>query len=187
MALTFTNTSLPGIFIIEPDRFKDARGSFMETYHQRKYATGGMDRVFVQDNCSHSIKGTLRGLHYQLRKPQAKLVHVIAGEIFDVAADIRIGSPAFGKWVGTHLSGESGRQIFIPEGFAHGFCVLSDEADVLYKVTEFYIPDDEYGILWSDPMLDIRWPLEKPLLSQRDREAPRLREIPEDRLPVYDV
>ena len=179
--------SLPGVLVIDPDMFKDDRGFFMETYHQAKYTEWGIDCVFVQDNFSHSRKGTLRGLHYQLRHPQAKLIYVIKGEIFDIAVDIRRGSPAFGRWAGTYLSGENNRQIFIPEGFAHGFCVLSETADVLYKCTDFYAPDDEYGVLWSDSFIGIDWPVERPILSKKDSQYVGLNEIPEAHLPVYRV
>lgn len=180
-----SKTSLRGVLIIEPQVFKDQRGLFMETYHQRRYADCGIDAVFVQDNMSFSVKGILRGLHYQHPHAQAKLVQVIKGEIFDVAVDIRRGSPTFGQWFGIHLSGENGRQLFIPEGFAHGFCVLSDTAAVTYKCTDFYAPDDEGGILWSDPDLDINWPMMNPLLSSRDSGYPRLSDVSSERLPVY--
>ena len=172
--------------MIEPDRFEDSRGFFMETYHSRKYAEGGLDRAYVQDNYSHSSQGTLRGLHYQFRHPQEKLVYVITGEIFDVAVDIRPNSPAFGKWMGTHLSADNKFQVFIPEGFAHGFYVLSERADVVYKCTDFYAPDEEGGILWSDPEIDIEWPVSDPLLSAKDSQYPCLKEVPPERLPGYE-
>jgi dTDP-4-dehydrorhamnose 3,5-epimerase len=172
--MRFTETSLPGVLLIEPDVFEDNRGFFMETYHHGKYASGGIDRIFVQDNYSYSIKGTLRGLHYQFPHPQAKLIFPISGEIYDVAVDIRSGSPTFGKWLGINLSSENKRQILIPEGFAHGFCVISDTARVLYKCTDFYYPEHDHGILWSDPALGIDWPVKKPLLSIKDARLPRL-------------
>ena len=150
----------------------------METFHQRKYAEGGIDRIFVQDNLSHSKRGTIRGLHYQLRHPQGKLVYVITGEIFDVAVDIRFGSPYFGKWVGSLLSSENKRQIFIPEGFAHGFCVMSKTADVLYKCSDLYAPDDDRGLFWADPTIGIDWPIKTPILSKKDSQNPRLAHIP---------
>ncbi|MFH1480254.1 MAG: dTDP-4-dehydrorhamnose 3,5-epimerase [Pseudomonadota bacterium] len=178
-------TALPGVLTIETEKFADGRGFFMETYHQGKYAEGGMDRIFVQDNYSHSKKGVLRGLHYQLNHPQEKLIYVISGEIFDVVLDIRVGSPTFGKWVGTHLSRKNRRQIFLAGGFAHGFCVLSTSAGVIYKCTDFYYPEDEYGILWSDPRIHIDWPVKNPLLSEKDRRYPILNEIPQARLPVH--
>ncbi|MDY7036872.1 MAG: dTDP-4-dehydrorhamnose 3,5-epimerase, partial [Thermodesulfobacteriota bacterium] len=132
-------------------------------------------------------RGTLRGLHYQLHHPQAKLIYVINGEIFDIAVDIRRGSPTIGRWAGTYLSGENNRQIFIPEGFAHGFCVLSETADVIYKCTDFYAPDDEYGVLWSDSFIGIGWPVKRPILSKKDSQYMGLNEIPEADLPVYSV
>ncbi len=178
-------TSLEGVLIIVPRLFDDKRGFFMETFHQKKYAEAGIDRIFVQDNLSHSARGTLRGLHYQLHHPQAKLVQVIRGEIFDVIVDIRRGSPFFGQWASVPLSDRDGRQLFVPEGFAHGFCVLSEIADVIYKCTDFYAPEDEGGILWSDPGLNIPWPVADPLLSPKDSQYPCLRDVASDRLPVY--
>jgi len=178
-------TSLVDVFIIEAIVFNDQRGFFMETYNQKRYADCGIDALFVQDNMSFSVKGILRGLHYQHPHAQAKLVQVSQGEIFDVALDIRRGSPTFGQWTGVRLSGENGRQLFIAEGFAHGFCVVSDTATVTYKCTDFYAPDDEGGILWSDPDLDINWPIPNPLLSARDGEYPRLCDVSPERLPVF--
>ena len=185
MALRSIKTSLPGVLLIEPDVFADARGFFMETHHQHKYAAAGIDRPFVQDNRSHSKKFVLRGLHYQLHKPQGKLVYVVAGEIFDVAVDIRRGSPTFGRWEGLYLSSDNKRQLYVPEGFAHGFCVMSETADVLYKCTDFYQPDDERGIVWKDPTIGVVWPLESPLLSSKDSQYPMLRDIPDHLLPLY--
>lgn len=175
-------TSLKDVLIIEPKLFKDQRGFFMETYHREKYRQFGIDRVFVQDNLSYSAKGTLRGLHYQITKPQAKLVQVMKGEVFDVAVDIRPGSPTFGKWTGVYLSSENCRQLFIPEGFAHGFCVLSDDAIFCYKCSEFYAPSDEGGILWSDPDIGIEWLIQEPIVSEKDAKYPRLRERTPDQL-----
>ena len=146
----------------------------METHHQARYAEAGLNRVFVQDNHSRSKKHVLRGLHYQLTQPQGKLVFVVAGEIFDVAVDIRKGSPTFGKWTGAYLSDENKQQIYVPEGFAHGFVVLSEFADVIYKCTDFYAPGDERGIYWADPSIAINWPIKDPILSDKDRECPRL-------------
>jgi dTDP-4-dehydrorhamnose 3,5-epimerase len=183
--MRFIETSLAGVLLIEPDMFRDNRGFFMETFHQRKYVEGGVNVLFVQDNHSHSKRGTLRGLHYQLEHAQAKLVYVARGEIFDVVVDIRRGSPSFAQFLGTHLSNENRRQLFVPEGFAHGFCVLSDTADVIYKCTDFYAPTDEYGVLWSDPTIDIDWPLQNPILSEKDQQNPKLGDIPEDHLPLY--
>ncbi len=172
--MKFIETFLPGVLLIEPSVFEDNRGFFMETYHHGKYASGGIDRIFVQDNLSYSVKGTLRGLHYQFPHPQAKLIFAISGEIYDVAVDIRRGSPTFGKWLGVDLSSENKRQILIPEGFAHGFCVISDTATILYKCTDFYHPESDQGILWSDTALGIDWPVKKPLLSEKDARLPVL-------------
>jgi len=183
MTLKCTETLLPGVLLIEPQAFEDVRGFFLEIYHQQKYLEVGMDTPFVQDNHSHSCRNTLRGLHYQLSHPQGKLVYVIRGEVFDVAVDIRRGSPFFGRWTGSILSEANRRQLYIPPGFAHGFCVLSDTADVLYKCTDFYAPGDEHGILWSDPAIGIDWPHQDPVLSQKDAANPRLRDVPEELLP----
>lgn len=185
MTLKCTEKSLPGVLLIEPMVFKDDRGFFLEIYHWEKYPATGMDKPFVQDNHSHSCQGTLRGLHYQLKHPQGKLVYVIRGEVFDVAVDIRRGSSTFGQWTGTILSEKNKRQLFIPEGFAHGFCVISETADVLYKCTDLYAPGDEYGILWSDPVIGIDWPVENPILSEKDVESPRLMDVPEELLPTF--
>jgi dTDP-4-dehydrorhamnose 3,5-epimerase len=187
MAVKSNATLLPGVILIEPDVFKDARGFFMETYHQKRYRKAGIDRVFVQDNHSYSKRGTLRGLHYQLSHAQGKLIYVAAGEIFDVAVDIRRGSPTFGKWSGMYMSSENKRQLYIPEGFAHGFSVLSETADVIYKCTDFYDPDDEYGVFWADPTIDIDWKIERPVLSKKDEQNPKLNEIPKELLPVYSA
>ncbi len=185
MSIKRIETDLPGVLLVEPRVFEDSRGFFMETFHQKKYAEAGIDHTFIQDNYSHSTRGTLRGLHYQLNHPQGKLVYVITGEIYDVAVDIRRGSPKFGKWTGQYLSDKNRRQIFVPEGFAHGFCVLSETADVLYKTTDLYYPDDEYGVLWSDPSIAIDWPVEVPVVSDKDKLFPGLNEAPEKHLPIY--
>ncbi len=185
MSIKYTKTDLPGVLLIDPAVFKDSRGFFMETFHQKKYAEAGIDHTFIQDNYSHSTQGTLRGLHYQLKHPQGKLIYVIKGEIFDVAVDIRQGSPGFGKWVGQYLSGNNKRQIFVPEGFAHGFCVISETADVLYKTTDLYNPDDEYGVLWSDPTIGIDWPIEAPIVSDKDKQFPGLKDVPKTHIPIY--
>jgi dTDP-4-dehydrorhamnose 3,5-epimerase len=182
--MNIITTSIEGVLIIEPEVFEDSRGFFMETYHRDRYMTSGINRVFVQDNLSYSVHGTVRGLHYQIRNSQAKLVQVISGEIFDVAVDIRPDSPTFGKWTGFHLSGQNRRQLFIPEGFAHGFCVLSEIAYFLYKCSDFFAPDDEGGILWSDPDIGIDWPVEHPIISEKDKQYPCLAEIGHDKLPV---
>ena len=187
MALSFHRQRIPEVVVVECDVFGDGRGFFLETYQHRKYADAGIRQTFVQDNHSHSGKGVLRGLHYQLRHPQGKLVTVITGTIFDVAVDIRQGSPTFGQWVGAELSAESPRrQIFVPEGFAHGFCVLSERADVVYKCTDYYDPGDDRGIVWSDPDLGIDWPVESPIVSEKDRHHPRLKDQVRDLLPVFE-
>lgn len=177
-------TPLPGVLVFEPRVFSDQRGFFVETFHQQRYQEAGLGKPFVQDNHSRSSKGILRGLHYQLNHPQGKLVRVVAGEVFDVAVDIRKGAPTFGQWFGTCLSGENHKQMYVPPGFAHGFCVLSETADFLYKCTDFYFPKDEYGIVWDDPKLAIDWPIQQPTLSSKDAALPRLHEAM-DNLPNY--
>ena len=177
-------TDLPGVLLVEPDVFCDARGFFLETYHRQKYAAAGIDASFVQDNHSHSTRGTLRGLHAQCLRPQGKLVRAVRGKMFDVAVDIRVGSPRFGRWTGALLSGDNFRQLYIPPGFAHGFCVLSEEVDVEYKCTDLYTPDDEITIAWDDPEIGIAWPIAVPVLSEKDRQAPQLAAL-RDRLPRY--
>lgn len=186
MSITVHQTALPGVFIIEPRVFNDKRGFFLETFHSKRYAEQGIKKTFVQDNHSHSARGILRGLHYQLNQPQGKLIYVVTGEIFDVAVDIRRGSPTFGKWFGVILSSENKKQVYIPEGFAHGFYVLSATADVTYKCTDFYAAGDEYGLLWCDPAIGIEWPFRgKPLVSEKDSQYPSLNSIPQAQLPVY--
>ncbi len=179
-----SRTSLKGVIVIEPDRWEDERGFFMEIYQMERYMESGIVPVFVQDNISLSVKGSLRGLHYQFPDEQAKLVQALRGEIFDVAVDIRRESPTFGQWTGAKLSDINNRQIFIPEGFAHGFCVLSETALVFYKCTAIYSPASEAGIAWNDPDLDIDWPVDSPLLSVKDRGHPRLKDVPSENLPV---
>jgi dTDP-4-dehydrorhamnose 3,5-epimerase len=176
-------TLLKEIVIIEPEAFEDNRGYFMESYQETRYRDLGVGVRFVQDNLSYSRKGTLRGLHYQFPRPQDKLVQVIMGEIFDVAVDIRMGSSTYGHWTSALLSDRNHRQMFIPAGFAHGFCVLSETAYVLYKCSDYYSPENEGGVLWSDPDLAIPWPLQDPLISPKDAAHPRLRHIPQNRLP----
>jgi dTDP-4-dehydrorhamnose 3,5-epimerase len=183
--LKSTETALRGVCLIQPKVFQDARGFFLESYHETKFAESGITDRFVQDNHSRSRKGVLRGLHYQLRRPQAKLCRVIEGEVLDVAVDVRVGSPTFGNWVSTHLSAEKHNQIYIPGGYAHGFVVLSDSAQFLYKCSEFYDPADEYGILWNDPDLNIIWGIADPTLSEKDRQNPRLSKIADEFLPRY--
>jgi dTDP-4-dehydrorhamnose 3,5-epimerase len=174
MSFTFVRTALPEVIICERKVYGDARGMFSELYRRQAYRDGGVDVEFVQDNHSRSVKGVLRGLHYQLRHPQGKLVAVVSGTIFDVAVDIRRGSPNFGKWVGVELSDDNGRELFVPAGFAHGFCVLSERVDVIYRCTDYYRPEDDRGILWSDPDIGIDWPVTNPILSERDRKLPCL-------------
>jgi dTDP-4-dehydrorhamnose 3,5-epimerase len=177
-------TEIPGVLVIEPDVHADGRGFFLETYHAEKYAACGIDGPFVQDNHSRSTLGTLRGLHLQLRRPQGKLVRVIEGEVYDVAVDVRRGSPTFGKWVAITLTGDNFRQCYIPPGFAHGFCVVSPIAQVEYKCTDLYDAASELGIAWNDPALGIPWPVREPLLSARDQQHPTLAELA-DRLPLF--
>ena len=177
-------STLPGVLVIEPAVHRDARGFFIETYHAEKYRANGIAAVFVQDNHTRSAARTLRGLHMQRRKPQAKLVRVIAGEILDVAVDLRRGSPTFGRSVGVVLSADNFRQCYIPEGFAHGFCVLTGPAEVEYKCSAVYDPADEFGVAWNDPALAIQWPISDPLLSDRDRRNQTLAELG-DNLPSY--
>ena len=183
-------TSLPEVRLLEPRVFGDERGFFMETYSARAYAEIGIMGSFVQDNHSLSRRGTLRGLHYQLTNPQAKLCRVVRGAVWDVAVDVRRGSPTFGQHVGALLSAENKRLIYVPQGFAHGFLVLSEEAEFLYKCDAFYTPGDEYGVRWDDVALEIEWPLQKyeieaPLLSGKDEIAPLLSEIEPDNLPLF--
>jgi len=183
--MKIVDTSLPGVKIVEPDVFADKRGFFFESYHKKKFADLGITCGFVQDNHSKSSKGILRGFHYQLKHPQAKLCRVVSGEVMDVAVDIRLGSPSFGKWVSDTLSAENKRQLFIPRGFAHGFLVLSETAEVVYKCDEFYHKEDEYGIAWNDPDVGIEWEVEKPFLSDKDMKNPFLSKIPPENLPRY--
>ena len=185
MGLQCLKTDIPEVLLITPKVFGDRRGFFMETFHEEKYRALGIQDAFVQDNFSHSRQGTLRGLHYQLPHAQAKLVSVIKGKVYDVVVDIRAGSPSFGRWVGAILSDENHTQLYVPKGFAHGFCVLSDEVDFMYKCTDFYSPSDEHGVLWSDPALGVKWPLLEPLLSDKDTRYPPLAQIPRDQLPSY--
>ena len=176
-------TELPGVLIIEPKVFGDARGFFMETWHAERYAAAGIPSKFVQDNCSRSSKGILRGLHFQEPKGQGKLVHVLNGAVLDVAVDVRRGSPTFGKHVAVELTDQNRRQLWIPPGFAHGFCVLSESADFLYKCTELYSPEHDAGIAWNDPDVGIAWPVTDPKLSAKDAALPRLKDAKV--LPTY--
>jgi dTDP-4-dehydrorhamnose 3,5-epimerase len=179
-------STIPDLLIVEPDVHRDGRGFFLETYHAARYREHGIAGPFVQDNHSRSQGGTLRGLHLQLRKPQGKLIRVIEGEIFDVAVDVRRGSPTFGRWVGIALTADSFRQIYIPPGFAHGFAVVSPVAQVEYKTTDVYDPAGEIGIAWDDAALAITWPVSDPILSPRDRRHPLLAGVA-DQLPVYST
>lgn len=181
--MTVHTTTLPDVLLIEPRVFGDARGFFLERYHAERYADAGLDVQFVQDNHSRSRRSTLRGLHFQRRHPQGKLVEVAQGRVWDVVVDLRPGSPAFGQWEGHELDDEAHRQLWVPPGFAHGFCVLSDHADVLYKCTDVYRPDDEGGVAWDDPDLRISWPVDSPLLSDKDRALPPLRTLAAADLP----
>jgi dTDP-4-dehydrorhamnose 3,5-epimerase len=165
-------TSIPEVIVFVPPVFTDSRGYFLETYQQQKYAAAGIPKPFVQDNQSYSTKNVLRGLHFQLRHPQGKLVRVIQGSVFDVAIDMRKNSPTFGKWHGEILSAENKRQMYVPENFAHGFCVLSDSAEFVYKCTDFYVPGDEVGLIWNDPQVGVKWPIEQPILSDKDAVLP---------------
>ena len=179
-----TQTKLPGVLLLEPRVFGDPRGFFFETFQAQRYAEAGIELPFVQDNLSRSKKDTLRGLHFQEPQGQGKLVCVVRGSVFDVAVDIRKGSPTFGQWVGFELSDENHRQLWVPPGFAHGFCVTSDEADFHYKCTSLYAPKAEHSVLWNDPELAIEWPTKSPLLSAKDLAAPRLKDAPV--LPVFE-
>jgi dTDP-4-dehydrorhamnose 3,5-epimerase len=180
--MEFVRTEIPGIVVVEPDVRDDPRGWFFEVYQRQKFAGAGLEADFVQDNHSHSIRGTLRGMHLQHPHGQVKLVRVVRGEVFDAVVDVRRGSPTFGKAYWTVLSEANRRQLWIPAGFAHGFCVLSEVADVHYKLSSLYDPETEAGIAWDDPDIGIEWPIAEPQTSERDRSAPRLAEIA-DELP----
>ncbi|RMH08933.1 MAG: dTDP-4-dehydrorhamnose 3,5-epimerase [Nitrospirae bacterium] len=180
-------TTLPGVYLIEPRVFQDPRGYFLETWHASRYHQAQLPVTFVQANFAQSRQGVLRGLHYQLHHPQGKLVWVTRGAVFDVAVDIRMGSPTFGQWVGEVLSEENHRQLYVPPGFAHGYCVLSNSADFFYLCTDFYTPGDEYGVRWDDSDLAIPWPIAHPILSDKDARLPKLSEISHAQLPSYSV
>lgn len=183
--MQITPTALPEVLLIEPKVFSDSRGFFYESFQTQRYSEAGLPPHFVQDNFSHSQKNTLRGLHYQLKHPQGKLVYVTRGKVLDIAVDIRVGSPTFGQWVSVILDAEKPQQFYIPPGFAHGFCVLSDEADFFYKCTDYYHPEDEQGIIWNDSDLNINWPTTHPLLSAKDQLYRSLQQMPEELLPKY--
>ena len=182
-----TATDLPGVLRLEPTVHRDPRGWFAETWRQSAYAEAGLPAAVVQDNCSSSGCGVLRGLHFQHPRGQGKLVTVLAGEVFDVAVDVRVGSPTFGRWTGATLSGATLHQLWNPPGFAHGFCVTSETALFAYKCTETYDAASEAGLRWDDPDLAIHWPVPAPRLSPKDAAFPRLRDIPRDRLPAYGI
>ncbi|MFH1477159.1 MAG: dTDP-4-dehydrorhamnose 3,5-epimerase [Verrucomicrobiota bacterium] len=178
--MQFTPTAIKDVLVITTKVFKDPRGFFMETYRRDACAAQGINADFVQINHSQSVRNTLRGLHYQVGHPQGKLVRVLRGEVFDVVVDIRFGSPTFGRWIGEVLSAQNKKQLFVPIGCAHGFCVLSDEAEFLYYCTDYYYPPGEKGIIWNDPDLNIPWPTLEPLLSEKDRRNPCFRDIARD-------
>ena len=178
-------TRLPGVYELRPVVYRDSRGSFLETYHHLKFADLGVKDTFVQDNHSISARGTLRGLHYQLLHAQAKLCRVVEGEALDIAVDIRVGSPHFGKWVSVHLSAKQQNQTYIPAGFAHGFLAMTETVQFLYKCSGYYVPSDEYGILWNDPALAIDWGVVSPALSQKDANNPNLADVKPEFLPRY--
>jgi dTDP-4-dehydrorhamnose 3,5-epimerase len=178
-------TSLPGVYELRPLVHRDSRGSLVETYHRARFADLGIQDIFVQDNHSISSRGTLRGLHYQLQRAQAKVCRVVEGEALDVAVDIRAGSPHFGKWTGVYLSTKAQNLIYIPAGFAHGFLALTETVQFLYKCSDYYSPSDEYGILWNDPVLAIDWGAATPILSQRDAKNPKLSDVQPQFLPRY--
>lgn len=169
-------TKIPDVFLIEPNVFGDTRGFFLESFHANRYTEAGIPGPFVQDNQSRSVKGVLRGLHFQKQYPQGKLVYVIQGSVFDVAVDIRQDSPTFKQWVGVTLTAESHQQFYVPPGFAHGFCVLSEVADFHYKCTDYYYPEDEGSLRWDDPEIGIAWPINQPVLSNKDANAPYLKD-----------
>lgn len=183
--MKITQTKLPGVIVFEPKRFGDSRGFFLETCRKDVLKEAGINECFVQDNHSRSTKGVLRGLHYQLVQPQGKLVRVARGAVFDVAVDVRQGSPTFGQWYGITLDEESMRVMYVPPGFAHGFVVLSGIADFIYKCTDYYHPQSEQGIAWNDPKIGIDWPLAEVILSDKDCKNPILAEQLPDRLPQY--
>jgi dTDP-4-dehydrorhamnose 3,5-epimerase len=178
-------TRLPGVLILEPDVFSDERGFFLETWNRTRYESFGVQGPFVQDNISFSKKGVVRGLHFQHPHSQGKLIQVLSGEVVDVAVDVRVDSPTFGRWVSEVLSGENHRQMYVPPGFAHGYCVTSETAHFSYKCTDFYNPATESGIIWNDPDLNIDWPVKEPVLSPKDADYPRLRDLRPDKLPHF--
>jgi dTDP-4-dehydrorhamnose 3,5-epimerase len=183
--MKFIETSLPGCVVIEPQVFGDTRGFFFESYHEAKFQAGGIDRRFVQSNVSRSSRGVLRGLHYQWPRPQGKLVSVLDGEVYDVAVDIRRGSATFGQWTAVMLTGKNHRHFWIPEGFAHGFCVVSEHATFSYQCTQLYDAQADASVRWDDPAIGIDWPVSSPILSEKDNKALLLADIAADRLPEF--
>ena len=181
MSFTFKRLSIPDVILVEPQSFSDDRGFFFESFKESDFFANGIDKKFVQDNFSHSVNGVIRGLHFQKApKAQAKLITALKGKIFDVAVDIRKNSPTYGKWVSEILSGDTHNLLYVPEGFAHGFCVISDEADVLYKVSNEYSQEHERSIIWNDPKLDIQWPIKKPIISNKDNKLSLLENLDND-------
>lgn len=183
MPTTFEQLALPGVVLCRPQVFRDRRGYFVERYRRELYAAHGIDREFVQVNQSFSERSVLRGMHFQLGRPQAKLVSVIAGRVHDVVVDVRRDSSTFGRWVGVDLTAEGGEQLFVPEGYAHGFCVLTDHAHFVYQCSDYYSPPDEVGFHWASPDVGIRWPVEAPVVSDKDDALPRLDALPSAKLP----
>ena len=185
MSCKIIETELPGLLVIEPMVFEDPRGLFMEIYNASPNSHGPVNKRFVQDNLSSSQRGVIRGMHYQYPSGQAKLVQALQGEVFDVAVDLRRGSPTFKKWVGVTLSDRNHRQLYIPQGFAHGFAVLSDQALFFYKCSDYYAPPCEHGIHYADPVIGIQWPIEAPLISEKDAALPMLKDVPDEHLPDF--
>ncbi len=185
MSMKITALDIPGVALIEPQVWGDPRGFFLETFHAGKYAQAGISRPLVQANHSHSRRGVLRGLHRQTERPQGKLIYVVRGAIWDVAVDVRRGSPAFGRWVARELNDTNKAQMWVPEGCLHGFVVLSEEVDVIYQCTDVYHPQGELGVVWNDPALAIDWPIRDPQLSAKDAVLPRLADLSPERLPVF--
>jgi len=184
--LKIESTPLQGLLIIEPTVFTDNRGHFLETFQDRRFSEKGVPADFVQDNLAFSQQNVLRGLHFQIRHPQAKLIQAVSGEVFDVAVDVRPASATFGRWHGVRLSAENHRQFYVPEGFAHGYCVTSETATVMYKCSDYYHPEDEGGILWSDPQIGIDWPVRQPVVSDKDAQLPPLDTLRTDQLPQVE-
>lgn len=184
--MNIKEAKIQGVLILEPDVFKDERGFFLETWNKERYEKNGFLYSFVQDNISFSKKGILRGLHFQFPRPQGKLIQVLSGKVIDIAVDIRIGSPTYGQWHSEILSDENLRQMYVPPGFAHGYCVISESAIFSYKCTDFYNPATEHGIIWNDPELSIDWPIKEPILSPKDAKYPGLKDLSPDKLPRFE-